>query len=148
MQTTEQEGDVRIASTPDGGDICLADNGLFEMGPGLDSAVYLSLFGGNSDDDGSDENPLQWWGNLIETETDRQYRSETQYLLRAIPAVPRNLLRVQQAAARDLAWMVSSGVASEVAVEASLPAVNAVRIAVVVDGDQTIEFLETWQASV
>lgn len=124
--------DVLLRQTNDGGDIA-AENGLVLMSEGLETAAYLSLFGGN-EDDGADTagERVQWWGNLDETETARRYRSETAHLIRSLPAVPSNLRRIEQAAARDLAWMVSSGIAKSVAASASIPALNRVRLAITI----------------
>ncbi len=124
--------DVLLRQTNDGGEITL-DNGLVLMSEGLETAAYLSLFGGNQDDaaDGASER-LQWWGNLDEVDRARTYRSETQFLVQSLPAVPRNLRRVEQAASRDLAWMLASGVATSVNVSASIPALNRIRLEVTI----------------
>lgn len=122
--------DVLLRQTNDGGDV-IAESGLLAMSDGYETAAYLSLFGGNIDDAGDDASKrAEWWGNLDEVEESRRYRSETQWLLRALPAVPSNLRRLEQAAGRDLAWFVSSGVAASVAVSASIPGLNRVRLAV------------------
>lgn len=141
--------DVRLFQTDDGGEINV-DNGIVELGPGLGTAAYLSLFGGNEDDDGSQESPRSWWGNLGEERPERTYRSETQYLLRSIPATSGNLRRIEDAANRDLAWMLDTGVASEVSASASVIGLNRVRIAVTIQAigeSSRFEFTENWQAS-
>lgn len=140
----EQQGDVLLYQSNDNGEI-IAEGGLIQMSSGLETSAYLSLFGGQEQDDGRPDNPLSWWGNLGET-PERQYRSETQYLLRSIASVPANLRRIEDAVRRDLGWMLSTGVASEVTVEASMPALNTVRIAVNINGDTTLEFVENWRA--
>jgi phage gp46-like protein len=131
--------DVLLRESNDGGDITV-DHGLVLLSEGLETAVFLSLFGGNEDDPGGDATELQWWGNLIETEPARTYRSETQHLIRSLPAVPFNLRRIEQAASRDLQWMLDTGVATSVAVEASIPGLNRVRLAVTIE--TTTERLE------
>lgn len=124
--------DVLLRQSNDGGEITV-ESGLVLMAEGLETAAFLSLFGGNEDDGADDATErLQWWGNLAEPEPDRTYRSETQHLIRALPAVPRNLLRIEQAATRDLAWMIAAGVAKSVAVSASIPDVNRVAVAVTI----------------
>lgn len=124
--------DVLLRQSPDGGEITV-EAGLVLMAEGLETAAYLSLFGGNEDDSGDDATDrLQWWGNLGEPEPNRTYRSETQFLIRSLPAVPRNLLRIEQAASRDLAWMVAAGVAKSVVVLASIPDVGRVDVAVTI----------------
>ena len=142
-----QQGDVLLYQTNDDGDINV-DGGIVAMSGGLETAAYLSLFGGNEQDDGRQECPLQWWGNLGE-EPSRQYRSETQHLLRSIPAIPANLRRVEEAAARDLSWFVSSGAATSVSAAAGMPGLNKVRLVVTIEANgqpAVIEFIENWKA--
>lgn len=144
---TQQQGDVLIYQTNDDGDITV-ENGLVAMSGGLETAAYLSLFGGNEQDDGRDDGPLQWWGNIGEL-PERQYRSETQYLLRSTPAIPANLRRIEEAAGRDLAWMTSVGVATSVGATATMPGLNKIRIAGAIEanGAETpFEFIENWKA--
>lgn len=119
--------DVLLRQSEDGGEITL-QGGLLLLAEGLETAVYLSLFGANEDDPGDVDSPLQWWGNLLEAEPERAYRSETQYLLKSLPAIPANLRRIEQAAARDLQWMLDTDNAQSVTVEATIPALNRVQI--------------------
>jgi phage gp46-like protein len=127
--------DVLLRQTDDDGDIEFV-NGQAVMSNGLETAAYLSLFGGNDDDSGGDDTKhLQYWGNLSERDPAKQYRSETQYLLRSIPLVPSNLRRIQDAANRDLAWMTSTGLASAVLVAVSMPALNTVKLDVSIEVD-------------
>lgn len=131
--------DVLLRHTDNGGEITL-QGGLLLMSEGLETAAYLSLFGGNEDDPGGEDTSLQWWGNLLETESERQYRSETQRLLQSLPAIPANLRRFEQAAGRDLKWMVETGLAQSVTAEATIPGVNrvALRIVIITATGQTI----------
>ena len=46
-----QQGDVLLFQTVDDGEINI-ENGVVEMSGGLETAAYLSLYGGNEDDDG------------------------------------------------------------------------------------------------
>ena len=143
---TVQQGDVILCQTPDDGEISVAA-GSVAMSGGLETAAYLSLSGGNEDDDGSDGNPANWWGNIDETQAEREYHSETQNLLQGLPATANNLRKVEDAARRDLAWMVSVGAATEIEVAATIPAINRVKLTIDIDGDQTLEFVENWQAA-
>lgn len=105
--------------------------GQATLGDGLETAVYLSLFGGNEDDSGLDaDKPRQWWANTEEPDATKRYRSETQYLLLTLPLIPVNLRRFEAAAMLDLAWMTESGLASFVSVTATMPALNTVRLQV------------------
>jgi phage gp46-like protein len=126
--------DLQFTHTADGGEIAIS-NGVFAMSDdGVAAAVYLSLWGGNEDDSGSDgDKPRQWWANLSEPDEAARYRSETQYLLRTIPAVPGNLKRIEDAVGRDLAWMVTGEFSTFVGAVARLPALNTIQLTVSVE---------------
>jgi len=119
--------DVLLRQTPDGGSITV-EAGLFLLSEGLETAAYLSMFGANEQDPGEGESDQEWWGNLGEVEPARKYRSETQYLIRSLPAIPANLLRIEKAAGRDLQWMLDEGAATSVKVTARIPALNRVAV--------------------
>ncbi|UGC98021.1 hypothetical protein [Oceanospirillum phage vB_OsaM_PD0307] len=141
--------DVLLFQTNDNGEVEI-ESGLVTLTPGLDTAAYLSLFGGNWKDDGSQNNNQTWWGNLDETEAAKQYRSETQYLLGTIPATSRNLRRVEDAATRDLQWLLDGSIASSLTVSASLIGLNRVKIEVIIraEGDESqFNYTENWRAS-
>lgn len=141
--------DVLIYQTPDDGDIKVQD-GVTQLTPGFESAVYLSMFGGNEDDDGSAGNQLSWWGNQLDADEARHYRGETETTLESIPAVPVNLLKVEEAVKRDLKWLTETRAASSVTVSTSMPAVDTVSIVVfvVADGvESQFEYVENWKAS-
>lgn len=143
-----QEGDVKLFQTDDDGNITV-ENGLVEMSGGLETAAYLSLFGGNEDDDGRADNPANWWANLDEIDPTRQYHSETQNLLQALAATTGNLRRIEDAAGRDLAWFVDSGAASSVSVSASIPGINRIKLTIDIEAigqESSFEFVENWKA--
>lgn len=123
--------DVLLRETNDGGDVTI-QSGLLLLSEGLESAAFLSLFGGNEDDPGEADTSHQWWGNVLDPAPELAYRSETQFLLRSLPAIPANLRRVEQAAARDLKWMVDTGNAKSVTAEATIPAVSRVALSLVI----------------
>ncbi len=141
-----QQGDVYLYQTPDDGEINI-NNGIVEMNGGLETAVYLSLFGGNEEDDGRPTNQNSWWGNLNEVDTAKQYRAETQYLLQSIPATPGNLKKIEDAIKRDLKWLSEYKIASSVVVTVSMPALNTVKIIIDIEGSSRLEFQENWRAS-
>lgn len=131
-QTAAPVADVLLFHTVDGGEIEIL-GGQPTMSDGLATSAYLSLFGGNEDDavlDGTLH--LSWWGNFDELEAARQYRSQTQHLLRALPARAANLRRVEDAAKADLAWMLEE-VASRVSCSASMPGRNQLSLDVEVE---------------
>lgn len=140
--------DVRLYQTLDGGEIDTT-NGQLVLSDGLETAAYLSLFGGNERDSGLPaDDRYQFWGNLGEVDPKRRYRSETQNLLRSLPATSSNLRRIEDAAGRDLEWLTED-VADSVAVTATIPALNRVQLnVVVVIGGKRIGmvFAEDWRA--
>lgn len=121
--------DVLLRQTDDGGDITI-EGGLLLLSDGLETAAYLSLYGGNEDDPAETDRSLEWWGNLLEAELERAYRSETQFLVQTLPLIPLNLRRIEQAAARDLKWMLDTGLAKSVETEATIPAKDRVGLAI------------------
>jgi len=146
--TKEQQGDVSLFQTNDDGEITVED-GIVTMGGGLETSAYLSLFGGNEDDDGSQDSSFSWWGNLDEVDPARKYRSETQNLLQALPATTGNLRRIEDAANRDLAWFIENKVASSVNVTASIPGINKIKLKIDIEAqgeESSFEFVENWKA--
>jgi phage gp46-like protein len=130
--------DVRLYQTADGGEIDYL-NGNPVMADGLETAAYLSLFGGNHDDSGTEgDDPRQWWGNVDETIEARKLRSETQFLLQGISNAAANVLRLQDAATRDLAWFVTEDIADRVAVAVSVPTLNTVNFEIEIEIDSTV----------
>lgn len=143
-----QQGDVKLVQTNNDGDIDVV-NGVVAMSGGLETAAYLSLFGGNEDDDGRDQNSHSWWGNNGEA-TENQYHSKTQYLLDKLPATTGNLLRIQDAVATDLAWLTSAKIASSITITVSIPAVNSVNINIIIEADgleSEFNFTENWKVA-
>lgn len=121
--------DVWLYHTDDGGEI-EAVNGTVTMKNTPETAVYLCLFGGNAQDPGGADTTLQWWGNTIEADPLKRYRSKTQYLLRSLPAIPANLPRIRTAVEQDLDPLVVTEVLTDLEVAVSIPRLNTVRIAI------------------
>lgn len=141
--------DVKIYQEPDGGNVTI-ENGITELDDGLASAAYLSMFGGNEDDTGQADDPNEWWGNLLEDDTARMYRGETETVLRNLPSIPASLRKVEEAMRRDLAWFLSSNIASSVTAEASIPGVDKVRLVVTIEAngnESQFEYVENWKAT-
>ncbi len=144
----EQQGDVSLFQTDDDGNITV-EGGIVTMSGGLETSAYLSLFGGNEDDDGRADNPANWWANIDEVDPAREYHSETQNLLQALPATTGNLRRIEDAANRDLAWFITNKVASSATVFASIPGINRIKLTIDIEaqGEETsFEFVENWKA--
>lgn len=135
-------GDVYLFQTNNDGDIKVSD-GIVQLSSGLDTAVYLSLFGGNEDDDGLTET-LTYWGNLGEVD---KYVSETQFLLQSIPATSNNLKRIDVAVNNDLKWLLTLKIASTVEVDVSIVGLNRVNINIDINAIGIISnfnFTENW----
>ena len=144
-----QQGDPVLRQTDDDGDISVV-GGIIEMSGGLSNSVYLSLFGGNEDDGGEQDSTASWWGNADEALPERQYRSETQFLLQGIPASSGNLGRIEEAALRDLQWMLDVSVASSVTAAATIPALNRVKLTINIEAngeESSFEFVENWKVA-
>lgn len=133
--------DVLMVQTADDGDI-LVEGGVVARAAGLETAVYLSLFGGNEADSGAENDPRGWWGNVGSRDPQR---SETQYLLQSLPATSGNLLRLTDAVKRDLAWLKTHGAATEIIAAVSIPSYNHVNIRATID-NVNYNFTETWSA--
>ena len=131
--------DVRLFHQDDGGNIELTSSAKTDvvLDDGLETAAYLSLFGGNERhpgltfDNGTSEQPhsLQWWGNHGEPEV-RKQTSETQHLLRSLTATSGNLVRLEDAVFNDLQWFKDEKIASEIEATATMTGVNKVSISV------------------
>lgn len=144
-----QQGDVLLFQTPDNGEI-VVENGTTAMTGWFETAAYLSLFGGNQKDSTRDGDPHNWWGNLSENVPAQQYRSETQFIIGELPATSGNLRKLEDAATRDLAWLLAEKIASTVAVVASIPELNRVTIAgtIMARGQESaFSYTENWKAN-
>lgn len=131
--------DVLLFQTLDDGDIDIT-GGITQLTEGLETAVYLSLFGGNERDDGLPDNPFGWWGNAEVDDEDERQISRLQNLMDSLPATSGNLKRLNDAAKTDLAWLPTN---FEVQVSASIPGLNRVRMTIGIN-DLTFEFTEEW----
>jgi phage gp46-like protein len=140
--------DVRLFQSDDDGEIEFVA-GQPATADGLETAAYLSMFGGNERDSGlTDGESLQWWANVEEPVANRRQRSQVQHLLATIPATPANLRRVEDAAQADLAWMIDE-LDATITAEATMPGIDSVSIAVTIVIGQTtyvFDFQSKWVA--
>lgn len=144
-----QQGDVVLFQSLNDGDIIVED-GLALMDGGLQTSLYLSLFGGNEDDDGLADNDKTWWANLDENQPVFRYRSRLQNLLKSIPATSNNLIRAQDAALADLQWLLDDNVASSVTVTATIPQLNRLKLVIEIQAvgeESSFEYVANWRAS-
>jgi phage gp46-like protein len=122
-------GDILLFDTIDGGEIEVRSGRVTIDRDGLRTAAYISLFGGNERDEGiSATDHLQWWGNRLGPPTS-SLRSRTQSLLRGLPATSANLVRVEDAARQDLAWMTGE-FTGEAEISASMPEPGRLRLTI------------------
>lgn len=119
--------DVFILQTSDDGDLRI-QNGDIVLTDGIETAVYLSLFGGNDDDSGGENDKNSWWGNLDEPNINAHVRSETQFLLTSLPPFTGNVSRISAAVLRDTAWMITLKHAIKIEVQTVLISLNRVKI--------------------
>jgi hypothetical protein len=144
-----QQGDVLIFHTADGGNINVV-NGIIEMTGGFGPAIYYALFGGNVEDDGRDNNPKTWWGNIEEDDPHAKLVSRFQYLLFNINPNSSNLKRLEDAAQADLKFFKDLKIAKTIDIVTSIPALN--KLDVVIDLDSgtieqvSVNFLLNWRA--
>ena len=144
-----QQGDVLLMPSNNDGDMCIED-GTTQMTGGLETALYLSMFGGNFEDEGLQDSTKEWWGNKLETEEVRKYRSETENLLKGIPPSSGNLKRIEDAIRRDTQWFISETIASSISILATIPELNKINIEIqiIAEGEEyEFQFSENWKAS-
>ena len=109
MTFDQFDGDPLIVDSGDGGDL-LIQGGQPQMSSGIENAVYLSLM--------VDAN---WWGNDVDPATPGATGSKFFLpLIGRAKLTPSLLVDAEKAADADLAWMVSDGVAKDVAVSCSM----------------------------
>lgn len=144
---TLYQGDALFGPCPDGGNIEFAAGGTVVRSGGLQGASYISMMGGNHLDDGTPDSKEQWWGNHLEEDPDRHIRGRTGTLIAGLPLSSENLNLIVAAAQEDHEWMLSSGVATSVVVEAFIQAARRVLIVVTIEANnvsETFFFQENW----
>ena len=145
---TQYQGDALFGPCPNGGDIEFVGGDPRRSG-GLSGAVYISMFGGNSLDAGDPDSTAQWWGNYLESDTNKRIHGRTGTLVAGIPMAGSNLARIEEAALRDLDWMVTLGVATSVEVSTSIESARDLLITVTVQAQNTeltFVYRENWLA--
>lgn len=100
--------DPLLLSTPDGAEI-ESINGVVTLTDGIESAILLSLTGGNSDDPGRSDKTHEFWGNLTAKHPHERLRSEFAHLADGMPLTSGTLRQLEDAARRDLAWLTEPG---------------------------------------
>ena len=111
LGTTIDNDSALVSATDVGGNIEITV-GLVRRSGGLSGAVYISLMGGNDEDEGEPTPAKSWWGNVLEADPSLRIRGRFATLVRGLPLTGPNLNRAVAAAEADLAWLVTSGVAT------------------------------------
>lgn len=110
-------GDVLLFDTQDGAEITIF-NGLISMDKGFNSAVYLSLFGGDKDDTGEVVNNNTWWGNKIQNISENEKLvSRFQAFITSVPLISKNVKLAEGKVIQDLQWMIDDGIADSIEAE-------------------------------
>jgi phage gp46-like protein len=114
MNLQDFEGDLLLTDTADGGDVIIFE-GLFQSDRSFDTAVYLSLFGGNKSDSGKVKNNKTWWGNTLRgTSENEKLVSRFQNVICGLPMTTKNILEAEDAARLDLQWIIEEGMADKI----------------------------------
>lgn len=146
MITEEFGGDVLLNDTLDGPEIDIV-NGLIMSDGGFQTAVYLSLFGGNKDDMGEIAVDKSWWGNkLAGTAENQKMVSRFQAFIRSAPITSKNLRIAEAKAKLDLKWLKDDGAADNV--DVSIVASEIDKVLMRIDIEKEGEILESGTYSV
>jgi|SRR4030065_207028 len=140
------KGDVLLTHTVDGSEINV-ENGIIEMTTGFETYVYLCLFGGNSEDNGTaSTKKIEWWGNKLETNNpERKLTSRFQNILFGLPATPANLIKLKQAAEQDLSGLTADKIADTIQIDLRIVAKNRIEGEIVILKDKIKLFETTFQ---
>jgi len=141
--------DVRLFQTGDGGNLEIPTNQDVQLTGGFETDFYLSLFGGNQDDNGSIGSKKSWWGNLLDSNPAFQFRSRTQNLLVSLPLVSGNIRKIEDSVKNDLKSYVDSGAITELNIAVSIKYPRRVEIVITALANGisiNITFLANWQA--
>ena len=144
-----QRGDILLNKSNNNGDICV-ENGAITLTGGFETAIFLSLFGGNENDAGGSDRTNQYWANINEISDDVKYISQTQFLLNTIPLTSSNLLRIEDTIRQDLNWLISLNIASNIGITTSIKGFNKLQVTINIraDGNENeFTFTENWKAS-
>ena len=130
-------GDVLIFSTLDGADIDI-ENGIVKMTEGFETAVYLSLLGGNAEDDGTlATKKKEWWGNKLESNNpEKKLTSRFNNIITGLPATPANLKKIDEAAKQDLSWFISEKIVDKLEIDSNLSNKNRLDIKIILWKDK------------
>lgn len=146
MRQHNQQGDVQFVNTFDGGEICF-ENGKIAMSGGLETAVFLSLFGGNIST--GFFNRTTYWGDVWETDGAFFAKGETERVVLDNVLSRNSLLLLKDAITRDLSWILEKNVATDIVIDVQVLTPNVVRVFLEISADgvqNDITFNLNWLA--
>jgi phage gp46-like protein len=118
------EGELLLEDSPDFGEIKI-ENGLFVCDRSFSTGVYISLFGGNKDDNGKVKNKYTWWGNTLNGVNENEKMiSRFQNIIFGLPMTSKNIQRAENAAQLDLKWFIDEGIADKVIAQGRATGLN------------------------
>jgi len=129
--------DILLFQTDDGGEIELI-NGFVTLTDELETAAYISLFGGET-----------WFGNELQETDSSKIESTTGKVINETPPGSGGLLIIEDAARADLAWLITENLASSVDASATLTGSTLdLEITIEYDSGETVilNFEQNWSA--
>ncbi len=146
------EGDVLLEADSDGFDIVLK-NGLVQECVDFNTAIMISLFGGNKEDSGKVKNNKAWWGNLVgEILENEKVVSRFQNVINGLPFSLKNIAEAESAALLDLEWLKKEKLADSVFAEGRVLGRNNFVLKIVVKKDVDVlyedEFPVLWKGEI
>lgn len=127
---------IKLISNYTNGDLSIV-NGKIEFDYSLETAVFLSLFGGNKKADTKEKrNPSgteneDWFGNMYLKETGTVlFNSTFERTIIENAVVSGNLIVFEKAAVNDLNWFIQRKIADEVKAEVSIVDKDTIKITV------------------
>ena len=104
--------DITIFENGSGGDLNLKNEDI-ETISGLTNQVYIAFFGGNIEQNTSDdlaelEQRKDWWGNFL-LKKENQFNSNFERTLKTIPLNSSGLIKIENAAKEDLKFLQEFG---------------------------------------
>jgi phage gp46-like protein len=124
------EGDLLLEDSPDFGEIKIID-GLVKSDRAFGTAVYISLFGGNKEDNGKVKNNKTWWGNTLPGVGENEKMiSRFQAIIFGLPMTSKNIQESETAARLDLKWIIDDGIADKISVTGRAAARNAFELTI------------------
>lgn len=139
-------------------DICIQGGG-FLSDPGLETAIFLSMFLDRRADEGDEEligggefvfgetNLRGWWGNELLAAEGDEYGSRL-WLFRRSTLTSNTLEAMQRAVEECLQWLLDSSIARAVDVELSIAVKDRVDIGIVIsrNANTPVKFSFVWDA--